>query len=62
LGGSLTDIAHTHAPDAVFQEARAQFSEKEMTDLSIVIAMINSWNRVPIGARAVHPADLAKAA
>ena len=59
---SLTNIAHTRAPDAVYEEARAQFSEKEMVDLSIAIAMINSWNRLSIGARAVHPADLAKAA
>ena len=37
-------------------------SEKELMDLSIVIAMINAWNRLAIGARAVHPAERAKAA
>ena len=59
---SLTNIATTHAPDAVFEEARKQFSEKELADLSIAIAMINAWNRLAIGARAVHPGDIAKAA
>jgi len=59
---SLTDIAATHAPDGVYDEARRQFSEKELADLSIVIAMINAWNRLCIGARSVHPADHAKAA
>jgi len=59
---ALTDIATTHAPDAVYDRARKQFSEKELADLSIVIAMINAWNRLCIGTRAVHPADLAKAA
>jgi AhpD family alkylhydroperoxidase len=59
---SLTDIAATHAPDEVYDEARRQFSEKELADLSIVIAMINAWNRLCIGARSVHPADHAKAA
>jgi len=59
---SLTDIAATHAPDDVYDEARRQFSEKELADLSIVIAMINAWNRLSIGARSVHPADHAKAA
>jgi AhpD family alkylhydroperoxidase len=59
---SLTHIAATHAPDAVFEEARRHFSEKELADLSIAIAMINAWNRLSIGARAVHPADRAKAA
>jgi AhpD family alkylhydroperoxidase len=59
---SLTKIAATHAPDDVYEEARSQFSEKELADLSIGIAMINAWNRLSIGTRAVHPSDLAKAA
>jgi len=45
-----------------YTEARRQFSGKELADLSIAITMINAWNRLAIGARAVHPADLAKAA
>jgi len=59
---SLTDIAQTRAPDDVFDAARSQFSEKEMADLSIAIAMINAWNRLATGSRAMHPADLARAA
>jgi AhpD family alkylhydroperoxidase len=59
---SLTNIATTHAPDDVYEEARKQFSEKDLTNLSIAIAMINAWNRLAIGSRAIHPADLAKAA
>jgi AhpD family alkylhydroperoxidase len=59
---SLTNIAATHAPDHVYEETRRHFSEKELADLSIAIAMINAWNRLAIGARAVHPGDLAKAA
>jgi AhpD family alkylhydroperoxidase len=59
---SLTHIAETHAPDAIYEEARQHFSEKELADLSIVIAMINAWNRLSIGTRAVHPGDVAKAA
>jgi AhpD family alkylhydroperoxidase len=59
---ALTHIATTHAPDDVYNEARRYFSEKEMADLSIAIAMINAWNRLAIGSRAEHPADIAKAA
>jgi len=59
---SLTNIATTHAPDAVYDEARRHFSDKELADLSIAIAMIKTWNRLAIGSRSVHPADLAKAA
>jgi len=59
---SLTNIAETHAPDDVYDETRKHFSEKELADLSIAIAMINAWNRLAIGSRTIHPADLAKAA
>jgi AhpD family alkylhydroperoxidase len=59
---ALTNIAVTHAPDDVYDEARKQFSEKDMVNLSIAIAMINAWNRLAIGARSVHPEDLKKAA
>jgi AhpD family alkylhydroperoxidase len=59
---SLTNVAITHAPDDVYEQARSQFSEKELADLSIAICMINAWNRLCIGTRAEHPSDLAKAA
>jgi AhpD family alkylhydroperoxidase len=59
---SLTDIATTRAPDEVYDAARLKFSEKELADLSIAIAMINGWNRLCIGARVIHPAEMKKAA
>ena len=59
---SLTNIATTHAPDDAYDEARKQFPEKDLANLSIAIAMINAWNRLAIGSRSIHPADLAKAA
>ncbi len=39
---SLTNIAATRAPDPVYDEVRRHFSEKELADLSIAIAMINA--------------------
>ena len=59
---TLTHIAATHAPDADYADAKRQFTDKELADLSIAIAMINGWNRLCIGVRAAHPADHAKAA
>jgi AhpD family alkylhydroperoxidase len=59
---SLTNISATHAPDEVYEQARRQFTEKALADLSIAIAMINAWNRLSIGMRAAHPSDMAKAA
>jgi AhpD family alkylhydroperoxidase len=54
---SLTRIAKTHAPDAIYEEARSAFSEDELLTLSIGVAMINAWNRLAIGFRQQHPAD-----
>lgn len=54
---ALTHIAETRAPDTVYDEVRAQFTEKELADLSVAIAAINSWNRLFIGSRIPHPAD-----
>ena len=51
----LTNISTSRAPDAVYEQARKQFSEKELADLSIVIAMVNAWNRLAIGAGPCTP-------
>lgn len=52
---ALTLVAETHAPDDVFAEARAHFSEQELVHLTLAIGVINTWNRLAIGFRAVHP-------
>src|SRR5690242_1665142 len=52
---ALTHISQTHAPHDVYARARAAFSEKELADLSVAVAQINSWNRLMIGFR-VPPA------
>ncbi len=52
---ALTLVATSHAPDAVFEEVRAEFSEKELGDLTVAIGVINVWNRIAIGFRSVHP-------
>lgn len=59
---ALTNIREGHAPDEVYDQVRRQFSEAELVALSIAIATINAWNRLAIGFRATHPADVPKAA
>ncbi len=49
---ALTRIFDGHAPDEVYEEARAHFSEKELVDLTLGIVAINGWNRLAIGCRA----------
>jgi AhpD family alkylhydroperoxidase len=48
---SVTHVADTHVPDEVYEEARKQFTEKELADLTFAIATINAWNRLAIAGR-----------
>ncbi len=50
---AVTFIANGHAGDAVYEEVRQQFNEKELADLTLAVATINAWNRLAIAARLV---------
>jgi AhpD family alkylhydroperoxidase len=52
---ALTLIADTHAPDDVYEEVKAQFSETDLVNLTVLIGQINLWNRLAIGFRSQHP-------
>ncbi len=45
---ALTNIQDGHAPDPVYAEVRAHFSEVEVVNLTLVITTINAWNRLSI--------------
>ena len=59
---ALTRIAETQAPDDVYQEVRKHFSEAETVNLTMLIGMINLWNRFAISMRNVHPVTKSQAA
>ena len=48
---AITQISITHAPDDVAKELSTLFTEREMVDLTLAIATVNSWNRLSIGFR-----------
>ncbi len=48
---AVTFVAETGVPDSVYETARAQFSETELADLTMIVATINAWNRLSIAAR-----------
>ena len=50
---ALTLVADGHVPDDVYNEARLQFSERELVDLSLAVIAINGWNRLAISFRTV---------
>ncbi|MDI2591044.1 carboxymuconolactone decarboxylase family protein [Pseudomonas sp. N3-W] len=54
---ALTLLSQTHAPDEDYAQLSAEFSPKEMVDLSVAIATINSWNRLAVGFRKMPAAD-----
>jgi AhpD family alkylhydroperoxidase len=62
---AVTLVSETHVPDDVFEAARAQFSEEELVDLTIVAVTINGWNRIAISFRSevgsYQPRDGSKA-
>jgi AhpD family alkylhydroperoxidase len=53
---AVTLVADGHVPDTIHEEARRQFSEKELADLTFAIATINAWNRMSIASR-TQPGD-----
>ncbi|WDH38052.1 carboxymuconolactone decarboxylase family protein [Pseudomonas chlororaphis] len=48
---SVTLLSESAVPDALFQAVRGQFSERELVDLTVAVAAINSWNRLAVAFR-----------
>src|ERR687894_2277179 len=45
-------VTEGHVPDEVFEQARAQFGEQELVNLTLAVVAINGWNRLSIAFRA----------
>ena len=52
---ALTLVADSHAPDEVYEQVRAHFTEEEQVQLTLLIVTINGWNRIQVAFRALHP-------
>ena len=59
---ALTLVAKDHVPDAVYDEVRKQFSEKEIVDLTAAVCAINTWNRIAISFRTPPQVESKRAA
>lgn len=57
---ALTQLGSTGVSEEVYAQARAHFSEKELSDLTCAVMAINGWNRWCIAFRAV-PGSLDRA-
>lgn len=45
---AVTKLGDTGVPDEVYDEARKQFSETELIDLTMAVVSINGWNRLNV--------------
>jgi AhpD family alkylhydroperoxidase len=48
---SLTRVEQTHVPDGVWEKVKPHFTPEELTDLTLLVGAINSWNRFAIAFR-----------
>lgn len=48
---ALTRLSETGAPDAVYEELWAQFTEEEQVKLTLMIGNINTFNKIGVGFR-----------
>ena len=49
---AVTDIAGSGVPDSAYDAVRAEFSEREVVDLTMAVVEINAWNRIAMALRA----------
>ena len=61
---ALTLVTNGHVSDAVYEEVRPHFTDKELVDLTLAVTTINAWNRISIASRTpsgtYEPAKAAK--
>jgi alkylhydroperoxidase family enzyme len=50
---AVTLVSEGHVPDEVYDEARKEFSEEELVNLTLAVVAINGWNRLSIAFRVV---------
>ncbi len=49
----MTRLSTDGAPDAAYDRLRGVFSQAEIANLTVLIGLINLWNRVGVGFRLV---------
>ena len=46
---SLTRLSEAHTHEAAYETLKAHFTEEEQVNLTLMINVINGWNRIAIG-------------
>jgi len=48
---ALTLVASTRAPDDAYEQLKAEFNDEDSVKLTMLIGVINGWNRLSVGYR-----------
>lgn len=48
---AVTHVSDGHVPDAAFEAVRPHFTDRELADLTFLIANMNAWNRMAVSLR-----------
>ncbi len=48
---AVTRLPDTNAPDNVYESLKEYFSEQQIVDLTLIISLMNVWNRLAVGFR-----------
>lgn len=48
---AVTRLTNHEVPDEVYEQARGEFSEKELAELTLGVIAINGWNRLNVAFR-----------
>ena len=59
---ALTLVSETNAPDEDYEELSRHFTPEEQVKLTLLIGAINTWNRIAIGFRSIHPVEASRVA
>ncbi|WP_274628286.1 carboxymuconolactone decarboxylase family protein [Arvimicrobium flavum] len=54
---ALTLLPQSRAADEFYDPLRSHFSDVEIVQLTMLIGVINTWNRLAVGFRSMHPID-----
>ena len=55
LTDAVTKLGEAGVPDALWNEAKSTWSEKELADVLMAIVTINAWNRIAVTTHAQPP-------
>lgn len=48
---AVTFLPDTNAPDSLYDSLKEHFSEQQIVDLTLIISLMNAWNRLAVGFR-----------